>query len=351
MPRLNFRTKLALSITLPIAGLAAFFLWYFPARHKQVAEQALEERALGLTKVLANLVGLALEFDQPGDAENQFQTVKHDKDLRYVAVVKPNNSIFAQHLAPGMSKLPRRVTYTHKQQIAVDDDYVNVSVPLVSNGVAIGKLVAGFSRTTLFNSYRNVQQTALLLAAVIVLAGFALAWFLSTGITKPLMAASQELMAVSTDLLAAAREQEASVAQEAAAIDETRRTMETLMATAQQIAESSSAVLGRAERALEGNREIGERIKELNTNAEGVAEILASIMQVADRTDLLALNAALEGTRAGEAGKGFALVAAEMRTLAESVMESVNNIRRLLKEVREASQSAVEASRDGKALS
>jgi methyl-accepting chemotaxis protein len=110
-------------------------------------------------------------------------------------------------------------------------------------------------------------------------------------------------------------------------------------------------VLGRAERALEGNREIAQRIRELNANAEGVAEILASIMQVADRTDLLALNAALEGTRAGEAGKGFTLVAAEMRSLAESVMESVSNIRKLLKEVRDASQLAVEASKGGTTLS
>jgi methyl-accepting chemotaxis protein len=196
-----------------------------------------------------------------------------------------------------------------------------------------------------------VQNTAILLAIAIAAIGFLLAWFVSAGIIKPLLAASQELMSVSTDLLGAAREQESSVAQEAAAIDETRRAMETLMATAQQIAESSSAVLGRAERALEGNREIAQRIRELNANAEGVAEILASIMQVADRTDLLALNAALEGTRAGEAGKGFTLVAAEMRSLAESVMESVTNIRKLLKEVRDASQLAVEASQGGTTLS
>lgn len=65
----SFRTKLALAITTPIAALAAFFLWYFPAKHLEVAEQALEERALGLSKVLANLEVPALEFEQPADAE------------------------------------------------------------------------------------------------------------------------------------------------------------------------------------------------------------------------------------------------------------------------------------------
>lgn len=351
MTRFSLRTKLALAITTPIAALAAFFLWYFPAKHLDVAEQALHERALGLSKVLANLEVPALEFEQPADAEAQFRTVAGDRDLRFVAVLKPDNTVFSKYVAPGVTYPERQIVFSSQQYIGQNDEYVTVSIPLVSNGKVIGSLAAGFSRDSLRESYAEVQRTALLLAFTIAAAGFVLAWFMSAGITKPLLAASQELMTVSTDLLGAAREQEASVAQEAAAIDETRRAMETLMATAQQIAESSSAVLGRAERALDGNKEIAQRIRELNANAEGVAEILASIMQVADRTDLLALNAALEGTRAGEAGKGFTLVAAEMRSLAESVMESVTHIRKLLKEVRDASQLAVEASKGGTTLS
>jgi methyl-accepting chemotaxis protein len=127
--------------------------------------------------------------------------------------------------------------------------------------------------------------------------------------------------------------------------------MEVMLASAQQIAESSSAVLGNAERTVTGNRDVARRIQELNNHAERVAEILAAIMQVADRTDLLALNAALEGTKAGEAGRGFTLVAAEMRRLAESVMESVTGIRRLMNDMRTASQSAVQAGQEGIALS
>lgn len=351
MTRFSLRTKLALAITTPIAALAAFFLWYFPAKHLDVAEEALQERALGLSKVLANLEVPALEFEQPADGEAQLRTVAGDRDLRFVAVVKPDSTIFAKYVAPGVAFPERQVVFSGQQWIGQAGDFMTVSIPLVSNGKVIGSLAAGFSRDSLRESYAEVQSTALILALAIAAAGFVLAWFMSAGITKPLLAASQELMAVSNDLLGAAREQEASVAQEAAAIDETRRAMETLMATAQQIAESSSAVLGRAERALDGNKEIAQRIRELNANAEGVAEILASIMQVADRTDLLALNAALEGTRAGEAGKGFTLVAAEMRSLAESVMESVTHIRKLLKEVRDASQLAVEASKGGTTLS
>jgi methyl-accepting chemotaxis protein len=135
------------------------------------------------------------------------------------------------------------------------------------------------------------------------------------------------------------------------AIDETRGTMEVMLASAQQIAESSSVVLGNAERTVTGNRDVAHRVEELNNRAERVAELLAAIMQVADRTDLLALNAALEGTKAGEAGRGFTLVAAEMRRLAESVMESVAGIRRLMNDMRAASHSAVAAGQEGIALS
>src|SRR5262249_30141195 len=143
---------------------------------------------------------------------------------------------------------------------------------------------------------------------------------------------TRPLVRVSTDLLTAAREQEASMAQGAAEVEETRRTMELLVNSAQQIADRCSAVLANAESTLSGTRHITECINELNVHAEKVAELLATIMQVADRTDLLALNAALEGTKAGEAGKGFTLVAAEMRRLAENVMESVSGIRKLMKD-------------------
>jgi len=353
MSRMSLRTRLALAITVPIAGFAAFFVLYFPNKQEEIAEEALETRALGLSKVLANLVSVPVEFDQPEDAERQLQTVSTDKDLRYVLVLKPDDTAVARFPAGVKVRVPPTIAHSSESTLYSDDDTdtLHVSVPLRSGDNIIGNLVAGFSRETLVASYNGVQRTAFFLGGFIVVAGFVLAWVLSAGIARPLLGACQDLTLVSDDLLAAAREQESSVAQEAAAIEETRRTMETLLDTAQQIAESSSAVLGRAERALEGNRQIAQRIKELNTNAEGVAEILASIMQVADRTDLLALNAALEGTRAGEAGKGFALVAAEMRALAESVMDSVASIRRLLKEVRDASQSAVAASTSGTALS
>src|SRR5262249_21554571 len=61
---------------------------------------------------------------------------------------------------------------------------------------------------------------------------------------------------------------------------------------------------------------------------------------IAEKSDLLALNAALEGAKSGEVGKGFSLIAEEMRKLAENVGESAQGIRRISEEIQESGQGA-----------
>jgi methyl-accepting chemotaxis protein len=74
---------------------------------------------------------------------------------------------------------------------------------------------------------------------------------------------------------------------------------------------------------------------------------LSLIQDIADRSDLLALNAALEGTKAGEVGRGFSLVAAEMRRLSEHVVDSVRDIRKLVADMHQASHASVLATEEG----
>jgi methyl-accepting chemotaxis protein len=228
---------------------------------------------------------------------------------------------------------------------------VLVLVPLTSNGNFLGTLVAGFSRQSINDALRTSQVAVLGGAILILFIGVGVAWWVSGNIARPIRAVAKRLARLSQDLVDSARSQESAGMQQASGIEQTRRTMEVVLSSAQQIAADSSAVLGNAERTVTGNRDVALRIKDLNNHAEKATEILAAIMQVADRTDLLALNAALEGTKAGEAGRGFTLVAAEMRRLAESVMESVAGIRRLMNDIRGASQVAVQAGQEGVALS
>ncbi|MFT3710318.1 MAG: methyl-accepting chemotaxis protein [Archangium sp.] len=96
-----------------------------------------------------------------------------------------------------------------------------------------------------------------------------------------------------------------------------------------------------------GNQAIADSVVRLNKRVQQVGRIVEFIDGIADKSDLLALNAELEGNKAGEVGRGFSLVAAEMRRLAESVMVSTREIARLIEEIRDATNAAVMATEAG----
>ena len=97
----------------------------------------------------------------------------------------------------------------------------------------------------------------------------------------------------------------------------------------------------------EGNQAIADSVVRLNKRVQQVGKIIEFINGIADKSDLLALNAELEGNKAGEVGRGFSLVAAEMRRLAESVMQSTREIGGLIDEIRDATNAAVMATEAG----
>lgn len=348
----GLRTKLVLSFTGLFLAFTLVFAWYLIHRQGTIASQALETRAKGLSGILAKLIAPAVDLDlDKSQAESSLAAIKGHKDLIYVVVLKPDGSVYLRHseaqLAPGSELLQSSETTRVEQR----GQLLHVLEPIRSNGKDIGTLAAGFSRQSIDQEIQTSTRTVLFFSLIILLIAFLVAWVVSGSIARPMLEMAAQLTKLSQELAGLARIQESASTLQVSAIEETRGTMEVMLASAQQIAESSSVVLGNAERTVTGNRDVAHRVAELNSHAERVAEILAAIMQVADRTDLLALNAALEGTKAGEAGRGFTLVAAEMRRLAESVMESVAGIRRLMNDMRSASHSAVAAGQEGIALS
>jgi methyl-accepting chemotaxis protein len=158
------------------------------------------------------------------------------------------------------------------------------------------------------------------------------------------------LAAAATEIYAASQEQEAAAAAQSTAMVEIRQTMESLFEAAAHVSESVRGVLSNAERTLETTDRMVVRIGDLTSHAGRIGEILETIRDISDRSDLLALNGALEASRAGEAGRGFGLVAAEMRRLAERVMASTHDVRALVGDIRASGSSTMMATEDSKKL-
>lgn len=93
--------------------------------------------------------------------------------------------------------------------------------------------------------------------------------------------------------------------------------------------------------------ESGERIKQLGEQSKAIGEIIQVIDDIAEQTNLLALNAAIEAARAGEHGKGFAVVADEVRKLAERSGKATKEIANLIISIQKGTDNAVSAMEKG----
>jgi methyl-accepting chemotaxis protein len=214
-------------------------------------------------------------------------------------------------------------------------------------------------------AWRTVVAVATLLA---ILLGIALAAFLTRGLTRELGSAIQNVRNSSTELQAAANQQATASRQQAAATNETTTTLRELAATARQIAESAGRVAEIAAEttgaAQEGDRtivraqdalssikrqvdQIVSHMLDLGRKSQQVGGILEVINELAEQTNILAINATIEAAGAGDSGRRFAVVADEVRKLAERVGGSTKDIRTLIDEVRTAVNTTVMATEQG----
>jgi methyl-accepting chemotaxis protein len=113
-----------------------------------------------------------------------------------------------------------------------------------------------------------------------------------------------------------------------------------------QIVEEASAEIERIARSVEQSAQV---VATLGERSEAISGIARTIHEIADQTNLLALNAAIEAARAGEQGRGFAVVADEVRKLAERTSAATGEITAMISAIQNETQSAIATIRDGSA--
>ena len=174
--------------------------------------------------------------------------------------------------------------------------------------------------------------------------------------------AGSVISSASAELAAQIEQSDRGAGESAQRLSEAATAMNEMNATVQEVARNAAAassasaetrekaqhgasIVDQSLQSIEGVRHISSRLKEdmsqLHGHAQNITRIMGVISDIADQTNLLALNAAIEAARAGEAGRGFAVVADEVRKLAEKTMASTTDVSSAIAAIQDSTEKSM----------
>jgi len=395
MMQMTIRSKLIGLVGGVALATVAIQLLVFPRQETQNLEKALEAKGLTVVQLASTIVLDSLILKDMEGVADDLKIVLEDKDVRYIMLFGPDGEVVQAHGPRAYTdKVKNRkvegVGFLEKEEAL--EAAITIRDPLLAGDHL---LVAGLSRDQIEAGSARVWRTALFVGLAVIAIAMLMGLLLGQGIATRLASLATEAEAVAAgelsrrrmeessqdeigrlvrsfgkmmdnqrdlvsqitettvqlnsaagEFMATAQQQDRGATEQASAVEETRRTLEALIQSGHTIADSAQDVLKNAERTQNNSAVMADHIGTLSEQVQRITEILEVIKGIANKSELLALNAALEGTKAGEAGRGFSLVAGEMQRLAENVMDAVKDIRNLTGQIRSSTQASVLATEE-----
>jgi len=187
-------------------------------------------------------------------------------------------------------------------------------------------------------------------------------------IIQELAEGAQGLSAAASEMAATSNQQSAMISEQASSIQQSLATLEEIRIIVNQASEKAKSVVEISEHSLDVSKkgqealeqsllamvkirdqvqEIARNIVELSQKTIQIGEITTSVEEIAEQSNLLTVNAAIEAIRAGEAGRGFGVVAAEVKNLAHQSKRATAQVRGILDEIQKATTSTVLVTEEG----
>jgi methyl-accepting chemotaxis protein len=233
---------------------------------------------------------------------------------------------------------PLAVLSAIASRITAGDLSINISPDERSD--EIGVLTQAFRQMT-----ENFRSSITSITEGVALLGSSASEILATT-TQVAAGAAENVVAINetTTTVEEIRQAAQLSSQKAKGVSESSQKLATVSQTGQKAVEETTAEINRIRVQMES---IAKTIVSLSEQSQNIGGIIASVTDIADQSNLLAVNASIEAAKAGEQGKGFAVVAQEIRSLAEQSKQATVEVRRILNDVQKSTNMAVMVTEQG----